>query len=210
MMQHNRFEGTPIGAGHLTYADRSRLEKLHRIESAARICSDDSPWFALRCWTGREMAVQEHLEQLGITALVPMRKGPDLRRRHRVVPGQMMPVIHGYVLVQIVGKPECLAALDAVDHAIAVLGGADSPKRISSEEVKRFRALAAEGAYDWHQVVDVFRKGQKVRAKDGPFATLTGEVISARMDGRGDAVVEFNVFGRLTPVNLPLAFLEKI
>lgn len=209
MMQHKGLVGTMIG-GALNCEERILLDKLQRLESAARISGDDSPWFVLRCWTGREIAVLEHLQKIGINGLVPQRKGPDLRRRHRIIPGEMMPVIFGYVLVQIDRSPETLAALDAVDYAIDVLGGCENPKRLSSEEVRRFKDLSESGAYDWNKGGQVFRQGETVRIIDGPFASFPAIIVTARPDGRGDAVVEIDIFGRSTVANLPLAFLEKI
>lgn len=210
MMQHRDVTGVAVGTQHSSFEHRIRADKLTWLDMAASVSCDDSPWFALRCWTGREESVRNELDGLGITSLVPMRKGPDLRRRHRLIEGQMMPVIHGYVLVRIDGKPLFLAALDAVEHAIEVLGGCEHPKRLSAAEVERFQSLAEAGEYDWKTVSLVFRKGEKVRATEGPFASFSGSVISCRQDGRGDAVVEFDVFGRPTPVTLPLAFLEKL
>lgn len=209
MMQHKGLVGTMIG-GALNCEERIRLDKLQRLVSAARACGDDSPWFVLRCWTGREIDALQHLRKLGINGLVPQRKGPDYRRRGRIIAGQMMPVIFGYVLVQIDRSPEILAALDAVDHAIDLLGGCEFPKRLSSEEVRRFKDLAEAGTYDWSNAGQVFRKGEKVRIVDGPFASFPAVIVTARPDGRGDAVVEIDIFGRSTVANLPLAFLEKI
>lgn len=209
MMQPKGLAGTAIGVGRVSLGERMHREKLKRLEAAARATDEASPWFALRCWTGQELAVLEALEALGIHALVPQRRGPDLRRRGRIMPGRLVPVIHGYVLVQIQPSPEALAALDTIRHAIEVLGGCEHPKRLLPEEVERFNTIARSGTYDWQRVNITFRKGQIVRAKEGLFEGATGEVITARPDGRGDAVVEFDVFGRKVPTNIPLAMLEK-
>lgn len=210
MMQLKGLVGAAIGNGNLNFEERIRLEKLQRLESVARATHADSPWFVLRCWTGHEVSVKSHLEELGINALVPQRRGPNLRRRDRIIPGKMIPVIHGYVLVQSDPMPEALAALDAVDHVIGVLGGCDFPKRLLPSEVARFNALAESGIYDWQQENVVYRKGDKVSVKEGFFFGAVGEVVTARPDGKGDAVIEMDVLGRLVPVNIPLALIEKI
>ena len=210
MMRPKGLVGAAIGVGSLSFEDRLRLDKLQRLESVARVTHADSPWFVLRCWTGHEVSVRLQLEELGINALVPQRRGPDYRRRHRIIPGQMMPVIHGYVLVQMDPIPEGLAALDAVSHAIDVLGGCEFPKRLLPSEVARFNALAESGIYDWQQENVVYRKGDKVSVKEGFFCGAQGLVISARPDGKGDAVIEMDVLGRMVPVNIPLALIEKI
>ncbi|MDI6838916.1 MAG: transcription termination/antitermination NusG family protein, partial [Rhizobiaceae bacterium] len=99
MMQHRAMNGVAIATCARSSFDEMEA-RLEMLEMASRIIHADSPWFALRVMTGREFVVQDALEVLGITSLVPQRKGPDLRRRHRVIPGTMQPVIYGYVLVQ--------------------------------------------------------------------------------------------------------------
>lgn len=212
MMQHRGLTGRLIGAGRPSgFEETERRIRMERIASGVAVTHADSPWFALRCWTGRETAVDNNLKELGVTALVPMRKGPDLRRRGRVIEGRMMPVIHGYVLVQMDASPVLLDALKAVEHVIEVLGGCLNPKRLSAAEVNDFRAMAERGVYDWERDRGVvFVKDEKVRIVDGLFGGLIGVVVSARNDRRGDAVVSIDVMGRETPVTLPLAMLEKI
>lgn len=218
MMQHRAMDGVAIGGfGSQSFDDRMRRIRDAQLEEGAlvamngRIMGASVPWFALRVWTGREKAVEKALSDADVLALVPMRKGPDLRRRHRVIEGTMMPVIHGYVLVQMVAEPAFLTGLLAVEHVIEVLGGMDRPRRVSAEEISKFKALAEGGAYDWEKVSRViFRIGEKVRIKDGPFGGLPAEVVTCRSDGRGDAVVMISIFHSEVPATIPLALLEKL
>lgn len=212
MMQHRAMDGVAIGGGsRLSFAEREAEARLQRLEASARIIRDDSPWFALRVMTGREFSVQEGLEVLGITALVPQRKGPDLRRRHRVIPGTLQPVIYGYVLVQSEPSPETLVAFKAVRDVLDVLGGAERPMRLSASEVERFQAMAKAGEYDWEKDCGlVLNAGDKVRVKDFAFSGFAAVVITPNSKGKGDVVVSVNIFGRETPVTVPLAMLEKL
>jgi transcriptional antiterminator NusG len=188
-----------------------RETRLEMLALAARIIHGDSPWFAIRVMTGRESAVQEALEVLGITALVPMRKGPDLRRRHRVIPGSLQPVIYGYVLVQSDPSPEILVAFKGVQDVIDVLGGAEKPMRVTAKEISRFKAMAEAGAYDWERPSDlVLRVGEAVRVKDGPFASFKAVVVTPNAKGKGDVVVMVDILGGSVPVTVPLAILEKL
>ncbi|MCB5201900.1 antitermination protein NusG [Neorhizobium sp. T786] len=176
-----------------------------------RINGGCAPWFALRVWTGREKTVENTLDVMGIRSLVPMRKGPDLRRRHRVIEGSMMPVIHGYVLVQMMPKAEYLAGLQGVEHAIDVLGGCERPMRISDKEVSRFNAMASNGAYDAEKVVGlILGAGERVEITDGPFFGLTASVVTPNRKGRGDVVVTIRLMGGDVPVTVPLAMLRKL
>ena len=176
-----------------------------------RINGGKAPWFALRVWTGREKVVDDALARMGVRSLVPMRKGPDLRRRHRVIPGTMMPVIHGYVLVQMLPQPEYLAGLQGLEHAIDVLGGCERPMRISDKEVSRFNALALSGTYDSERHVELqVTAGEPVWITAGPFNNQKGIVVTPNRNGRGDVVVEIRFMGGEVPVTVPLALLRKL
>ena len=218
IMQRSTFTGSPIALqGHDRFADRMRritdglLDEGALLTANLRISGGRAPWFALRVWTGREKTVEKSLDAMGVRSLVPMRKGPDLRRRHRVVPGQMMPVIHGYVLVQMVAQAEYLAGLLGVEHVIDVLGGCDRPMRLSDKEVSRFNGLARKGNFDWERPVDlVVRAGEPVLITAGPFCDRKATVVTPSKKGRGDVVVSFGFMGGEVPVTVPLALLKKL
>lgn len=212
MMQHRAMNGVAIATcARSSFDEREAEARLEMLEMASRIIHGDSPWFALRVMTGREFVVQDALEVLGITSLVPQRKGPDLRRRHRVIPGVLQPVIYGYVLVQSDPSPSVLVAFKAVDNVIGVLGGAEKPMRLSASEVQRFQAMAKAGAYDWEQECGIVVKaGDKVRVKLFAYSGFDAEVITPNSNGKGDVVVSVNIFGRETPVTMPIAMLEKL
>jgi transcriptional antiterminator NusG len=91
-----------------------------------------------------------------------------------------------------------------------MLSSPEGPHPIGNVEVNRFNALADGGKLDWERPTLVFRKDEQVRVKEGPFASFVGSIISCRGDGKGDAVVELNIFAGMTPVLIPLAILEKV
>lgn len=217
-MRHSGFLGTPVGTGSgERFEDRMRRINDTRLDEGAmvtlncRINAGRVPWFALRVWTGRERAVETSLETMGIRSLVPMRKGPDLRRRHRIIEGTMMPVIHGYVLVQMVPIAEYLVSLQGLEHAIDVLGGCERPMRLSDQEVQRFNALARNGAYDWERPVDVVLVvGEPVFITAGPFTGQKAIVVTPNRKKRGDVVVAISFMGGEVPVTVPLALVKKL
>ncbi|MBT9370289.1 transcription termination/antitermination NusG family protein [Rhizobium sp. CSW-27] len=208
MMQHRVMIGQQIGIARDGESERQhRLSRLRMVAES----SCERRWFAVRVMTGRETAVEKQLLDMAIEALVPMRKGPDLRRRHRVIPGSMIPVIHGYVLVNMPADGVLLAGLSGLEHVISVVGGYETPMPITAEEVRRFKAMADQGAYDWSAPTGKsFRSGDVVRIYDGPFVGFAGEVISCRSDGRGDVVLVLDMLGGKVPVTVPLAICEKL
>lgn len=211
MMQHNKLDGMPVAVGGGDrFEDRMRRIRDEMLHFATVKAKDDSPWFAVRVMTGREKAVNSVLQDAKIEALVPMRRGPEYRRRGRVIPPSDIPVMTGYVLVRFVACDEAFLAIKGLEHVIDVLGGCSSPHRIPDTQIKKFKALADTGKLDWSKPTVKFRKGEEVRVSDGPFAAFCGKIITCRADGVGDAVVELTMFGRLTPVLMPLAILEKV
>lgn len=217
-MQHSGFTGRPVAA-HAgdRFSDRMRRISAAQLDEGAlatlncRINAGKAPWFALRVWTGREQAVENSLSSMGITSLVPMRRGPDLRRRHRIIPGSMIPVINGYVLVQMLPVAEYLTGFLGVEHVIDLLGGCDKLRQLSDKEVNRFNALALGGAYDWERPVDiVLTVGEPVFITAGPFSGQHAVVVTPNRKGRGDVVVAITFMGGEVPVSVPLALLKKL
>ncbi|MQX77123.1 antitermination protein NusG [Sinorhizobium medicae] len=218
IMQRSTFTGSPIALqGPDRFADRMRrisdglLDEGALLTANLRISGGKAPWFALRVWTGREKTVENRLDAIGVRSLVPMRKGPDLRRRGRVIEGQMMPVIHGYVLVQMMALSEYLAGLLGLEHVIDVLGGCERPMRLSDKEVSRFNSLARKGNFDWERPVHlVVRTGDPVWITAGPFCDRKATVVTPSKKGRGDVVVSIDLMGGEVPVTVPLALLKKL
>lgn len=211
MMQHNNVDGVPVGVARgERFEERMHRIRVEMLPYARDRAKDDSPWFAARVMSGREIVVKNALEIAEVEACVPMRKGPEYRRRGRIIPAKMIPVMSGYVLVRFVPCDEAFISLRAFEHIIGVLGNGTGPHPVSNAEVNKFMALAGDGRLDWERPTLVFRKGEKVRISNGPFAAFFGEVVSCRSDGKGDAVVELSLFSGITPVLMPLAILEKV
>jgi transcriptional antiterminator NusG len=211
MMQHDKFEGAPIAIGlGERFDDRMRRIRADLLRAATVRAADDSPWFAIRVMSGREITVKNTLDDVGVEAVVPMRKGPEYRRRHRVIPAKLIPAMTSYVLVRFIASDDAFLGIQGMDDVIGVLGGCINPHRVSNAEVNRFKALADEGALDWEKPTIIFKAGETVRVKEAPFASFYGKIVSCRGDGKGDAVVEVGMFGRMTAVLMPLAMIEKV
>jgi len=211
MMQHKSITGHQIAVGGSDrFEDRmKRIAMSYRSDAAVKAASD-SPWLTLRVEPGREKAVKNLLDNDRIEALVPMRKGPELRRRGRVIPAVMIPVMACYVLVRCRVTDRALIGLKSFDHVRDVLGGCASPRLVSAEEVNVFKEKAEEGAYDYERPQVQFKRGERVRISEGPFAAHFGDIVSCRAEAKGDAVVEVTFFAMKIPAVIPLALLEKV
>lgn len=187
-------------------ADRRRRANAH----AAIRASDDSPWLVLRVMTGKELIVRDALIEADIEALVPMKMGKEMRKRHRIIAPKYEPVFVGYIFARCIICNESLAALLAFEHVLSVLGGYETPYIINADKVNVFNEKAIEGHFDYEVPQQVFRRGMKVLIKDGIFAGSTGEIVTGGHTGKGNAVVDINFLGRATPAIMPLAILSPL
>ncbi|MBB2973961.1 transcription termination/antitermination NusG family protein [Mesorhizobium sp. RMAD-H1] len=189
-------------------AECRRRRKL--IEQAAQRADESAPWLVLRVATGREVVVEEALVAAGIETLVPMKLGKKLRRQGREIPAKKEPVFVGYIFARCVISNECAAALLGFEHVAGILGGYETPYLIAADKVSEFKEKADSGHFDYEVPQSVFRRGMKVRIKDGIFAGAKGEIVSGGEKGKGSAVVAINFLGGVTPALMPLAILQPL
>lgn len=184
------------------------------IRAAGKLVADatpsDSAWLILQTHFGRESAVEKDLGENEIDACVPVCKGPQRRRHHKVLPPSEKPVFTGYVFVRCVPTGHALRALAQFDHVRDVVGGWERPHRLTNERVMHFKAMAESGAYDWEAPGSAFKVGARVLVKEGPFYSFEGTVVAFGGSGKGTPVVELEVFGRKTPILIPLAMLMGV
>lgn len=217
-MQHkfNGFDGkvSMKGIMQLSKLADDQAIRAREVAAASKRIADESPtkavWICLQVDSGQELTVEKMLGAAEIDAVVAMRKGPVMRRRHKELPPQDLPVLNGYVPVRCVSTPEAMRGLKGFDYVRGVVGGWDNPRCVAIQEMTIFNEKAARGEYDFKRPVGLFRKGQKVEVTDGPFHLLQGEIITCRADGCGDAVVEMVLLGRPVPVLVPLALLRRV
>lgn len=197
--------------------ERNAAEMTNRkqcIEAAGRkmveSLPDDSAWLILQSQFGRESAVEKAMTESDIEACVPLCKGPQRRRHHKVLPPSEKPVFTGYVFVRCVPSEHALQALARFEHVRDVVGGWEKPHRLTNERVMHFKAMAGSGAYDWEAPGSAFKVGARVLVKDGPFYSFEGTVVAFGGAGKGMPVVEMEMFGRKTPMLIPLAMLMGV
>lgn len=171
---------------------------------------NDSPWLVLKVMTGRELVVGAALVAENVEALVPMKMGKEIRRRGVIFPPQKQPIFIGYIFARCSISNETVAGLLGFEGVLGVLGGYDSPYLVPSEKVLSFNEKADKGHFDHEVPQQVFRRGMKVLVRDGIFAGSKGEIVSGGADGKGNAVVNIQFLGGITPAIMPLAILEPL
>ncbi|AMM84770.1 transcription termination/antitermination NusG family protein [Martelella sp. AD-3] len=186
---------------------RMRLDEQHALTEA----HDQATWYVAAVHPGHEQQVETVLKDIGAEALVPMRKGKQRRRRGRMLPVRDEVLMTGYVLVRFVSTARALRGLLSLDHVIAILGGWETPYPVSDDKVAQIMRKADNGDFDYERHSDVMvEAGDRVMIGDGIFEGQVGTVVTANSKGKGDVVVEVDLFGRLTPMVVPLAVVGKV
>ncbi len=217
MMQHKGSLDARVsekGWRMLDKIDRERANQAMCIAMAGRQYAVESGllplWYCIAVDTGREQAVEKRMLDAGIEACVPMRMGPARRVNHKVVAPSPIPALVGFVMVRCVFSGHAMRALRGFQHVNGLVGGWDGRYSISDEKMNAFMDLAKSGKLDHERPASLFNDGAGVSVKAGPFCGFVGKVVGRTRKGKGDAVVELSIFGRSSPVIIPLALLEPL
>lgn len=188
-------------------AEKERRQR--EITAAAVKLDSDAPWIAARVMSGKELILEKQLIESGIECFVPVRKGAEKRKRHRVIPAEIVPMMTGYVLIRCPISAEAIHGVLGFEHVINLVGGNEKPYLVQTAMVKLIKGKAQSGAYDWDKESTIqLKRGMRVRIVEGLFSGAIGVVIQAGK--KGDAVLEIEFLGGRVPALIPLAMLENM
>lgn len=212
---YGRIDIRPFAEMKQDKAIRDEAIRIREIGMASKRIVADYPelagWFCLSVRHRAEFAVEKDLQAADIIACVPRRMGEEKVHRGRRLPAPILPVIPGYILVQVVPSASAFMAMRHLDRVTGIVGRGEIPYRLPVEKIEHFIALAASGRYD-HRVEKVsYIPGEMVAVIDGPFASFPATVVAINEeDGASRINVEVNIFGRMTPVELDIAQVGKV
>jgi transcriptional antiterminator NusG len=198
-------------------ARRENRIRISQLGMASRRIADDYPelaaWLCFSVRARCEFAVEEALTSQNVHALIPRRKGEQIKRRHRIIPAPILPVLPGYVLVRCVPSNEAVQGVlrfDREKRVTGVLGNGVVFHRVSPKFINQFIEKAKSGAYDFRPPSPIYYAlGEQAKIIDGPFVSFLGLVTS--FDAAANrVVVEIEIFGRKTPIDLDVAQVEKV
>ena len=119
-------------------------------------------------------------------------------KRKRIV---IYPLAPRYVVVEMPDPFEAVREIDEVTDVVRVTG----QTALRERDVARLRAMDGSNAETvLHKALAV---GQAIVVRDGPFRNF--QAIINLIDG-ADATINVDVFGRPTPVTMPLAYLDPV
>ncbi len=171
-------------------------------------------WYVLHVHSGfekkvaqqiREQATQKGLAEAFEEVLVPSelvietRRGQKVNAEHKLFPG--------YVLLKMDMTDDTWHLVKDTAKVTGFLGTRMRPSPLSEDEVKRILSQNEEGA-PVARATTQYEIGEQVRVVDGPFTSFNGTV--EEVDNEKSRVkVSVSIFGRLTPVELEYAQVEK-
>lgn len=173
--------------------------------------ADIARWYVAHTYSGYENAVKttiekfvtnRHLEDMILDIQIPMEKVTEINDAG-VAKEVERKVFPGYVLIKMVMTDDTWHLVRNVRGVTGFVGEASNkPIPLTEEEVL---ALGMEK----HEVVVLYKVGDRVRINDGPLESFTGTVEEIDAEKNKVSVV-VSMFGRETPVELDLDQIESI
>jgi transcription termination/antitermination protein NusG len=174
--------------------------------------SNERAWFIVHCYSGYEQKVRHNLEQriesMGMQdfifqVVVPTVEEIELNDgKRRTVERCLYP---GYLMVQMQLSDDSWYVVRNTPGVTGFVGMGNNPTPLRPEAVQRILRRMESTA---PEVRATFKRGQKVRIVEGPFADFIG-VVDDIDEERTKVRVLVSFFGRETPVELDFLQVER-
>ncbi len=178
-------------------------------------------WFVLRVQSNKEDKVKSDLEKRikiqGIEDLIPkilvlsekvseIKGGKKRVAERKIYPGYIMAEIEVDEKGEI--PEEVWYMIREAPGAGDIIGGDSKPIPMKNSEVEKLLERVERGEEKPKATIE-FRKGDRVRVKEGPFENFDGEVEEV-LPASGCLKLMLTIFGRPTPVELEYWQVEAI
>ena len=173
--------------------------------------SENAKWYVVHTYSGYENAVKttieklisnRHLEDMIQDLQIPLEKVTEINSEGAAKEVEQK-VFPGYVLIKMVMTDDTWHLVRNVRGVTGFVGEASNkPIPLTEDEVL---ALGMEK----HEIVVLYKVGDRVRINDGPLESFTGLVDEIDPEKNRVSVV-VSMFGRETPVELDLDQIESI
>ena len=173
--------------------------------------SDDAKWYVIHTYSGYENAVKttiekfvvgRHLEDMIVDIQIPLETVTEITDSGAAKEVERK-VFPGYVLIKMVMTDDTWHLVRNVRGVTGFVGEASNkPIPLTEEEVL---SLGMEK----HEIVVMYKEGDRVRISDGPLESFTGVVDEIDAE-KNKVTVVVSMFGRETPVELELDQVEVV
>ncbi|MBD3379450.1 MAG: transcription termination/antitermination factor NusG [Candidatus Omnitrophica bacterium] len=173
-------------------------------------------WYVVHTLTGKESTVRKALEnqleanpemkEFVETVLIPTEKVAEVKDGEKKITERKF--FPGYILVQMDLNDKTWYFVKNTPGVSGFVGSKTRPVPLSEEEVNEILTQNEEAKEKPVPKV-MFKDGEAVRVKDGPFKNFTGTVEETNLE-KGKIKVMISIFGRATPVELEAWQVEKM
>ncbi len=176
-------------------------------------------WYILKVQVNREDSIRDALvrrikmhglEEFFGDVVVPTEDIAEFNRsgKRRIVKKKLFP---GYIMVNMIINDDTWFLVRETSGIGDFTGTFGKPTPMSDEEVRRIIQIDDEVEEGEQQVKTAipFKKGDRVRVKDGNFQNFEGEVDNID-EASGRVTIIVSIFGRSTPVELEHWQIEEV
>ena len=172
----------------------------------------NSRWYVIHTYSGYENKVKTNLEHR-VTSMdmadkifrvvVPTEEEVEIKNgQRRTVQKKIFP---GYVLVEMVLEDDSWYVVRNTPGVTSFVGSGNTPTPLPESEVQ---AILRQMREEKPQVRVTYKKGDRVKIIDGPFAEFMGTIDEVQEE-KTKLRVLVSMFGRETPVELDFLQVEK-
>jgi len=173
-------------------------------------------WYVVHTLTGKEYAVKKSLKNMLAgdpekkkfvkTILIPTEKVAEVRDGEKKISERKF--FPGYILVEMELNDKSWYFIKNTPGVSGFVGTRTRPVPLMEEEVTEILNQTKEAKAKPVPKI-MFKEGEAVRVKEGPFKNFTGTIEETNSE-KGKIKVMISIFGRATPVELEAWQIEKI
>ena len=173
-------------------------------------------WYVVHTLTGKENTVKKAIEnqlenkpemkKFVTNVLIPTEKVSEVKEgEKRISERKFFP---GYILLEMELNDESWYFVKNTPGVTGFVGSKTRPVPLDEEEVEEILKQAKDAKEKPVPKV-VFKAGEAVRVKEGPFKNFSGTIEETNLE-KGKIKVMISIFGRATPVELEAWQVEKM
>jgi len=173
-------------------------------------------WYVIHTATGREFTVKKALERrleddpkkkdLIANILIPTEKVSEIREGDKKITERKF--FPGYILVEMELNDKSWYLIKNTPGVTGFVGTKTKPVCLDEEEVEEILKQTKEAKEKPVPKV-LFKQGQTVRVKEGPFKNFSGTIEDTNLE-KGKIKVMISIFGRPTSVELEAWQIETM
>lgn len=172
-------------------------------------------WYVVHTLTGKEYTAKKALENQLVNdsekkkfignILIPTEKVAEVREGEKKITERKF--FPGYILIEMDLNDKSWYLVKNTPGISGFVGTKTRPVPLAEEEVQEILQQTKESKEKPVPKI-LFKQGEAVRVKDGPFKNFAGTIEEANLE-KGKVKVMISIFGRPTPVELEAWQIEK-